>query len=136
MLSLAATLVVATAEHELPVGFEDDGGETVKVTWFDPPAAGKESDWVPVFGVVGSPVQFTSTFEVAPAGIVPKGRTATPMVAGPEPEEELDRKPVGHRARYGSKAERSFQTFGRARECDPRIPLAALGQGPLLARPR
>jgi hypothetical protein len=87
MLSLAATLVVAIAEQELPVGFEDDGGETVKVTWLDPPAAGKESDWVPVFGVVGSPVQFTSTFVVAPAGMVPNGRTATPMVAGPEPEE-------------------------------------------------
>lgn len=32
MLSLAATLAVATAEHELPVGLVVDGGETVKVT--------------------------------------------------------------------------------------------------------
>jgi hypothetical protein len=41
---------------------------------------------VEVLGVLGSPVQLISTFDVAPAGIVPKGSTATPMVAGPEPE--------------------------------------------------
>lgn len=53
----------------------------------DPPAAGKASDWLEVFGVVGRPAQEISTFDVAPAGLAPNGRTATPMVAGPDPEE-------------------------------------------------
>lgn len=88
-LSLAARFAVATTEHELPVGFEVDGGETVNVTWFEPPADGNESDWVDAFGVVGSPTQLISTFDVALAGIIPNGNTATPIFAGPEPDEAL-----------------------------------------------
>jgi hypothetical protein len=84
---LAATLAVATAVQVLPVGLDVDGGETVKVTWFDPPAAGNERDWLAVFGAVGRPAQLMSTLAVAPAGIAPNGRTATPMFAGPEPDE-------------------------------------------------